>query len=180
MPGCRTAALVIFGFLLARTNALNGVPCNGTGTPCVIQLGGLFARGCGDLNYIASSIAMVRLVNALDNGKGFGVYAGNSAYTHFFKFNFSHATYTRGEFDTVGASAASTLFPRLHFIVGQGAQCGAEDKNSLQMAKIADDASRIFITQRGPSGFMMSEPRKKHMFSTHLNSDLYPVPAIRR
>lgn len=120
---------------------------------------------------------MRRIINSLNNGKGFGVFAGNSGLTHYFKFNFTHATYEKGKFDSDGAIVAANLFPRLDFIVGQGASCGAEDSNSLKMGKIAIDVGKIFITQRGPSGFMKAQPG---MFSTHLNSDFYPVPAIRR
>ena len=46
------------GLHIAR--ASNVVPCNGTGAPCVVQIGGLYNKGCGDKDYIASSTAMVR------------------------------------------------------------------------------------------------------------------------
>ena len=161
-------------------------PCNGTGTPCVIQLGGVFSKDCGSKadagwrRYVASSTALVRIVNALNDGKGFGIKAGNTEFAHFFKFNFTYATYKPDAFDSVGVRLASDLFPRLDFIVGQGAHCGSQDNNTLKMAKIADDLGKIYFTQRGPSGFMTAAPKKQYLFSTHLNSDEYADPAIRR
>ena len=153
--------------------------CNGTGA-CVVQLGGVYAKGCGDKRYIAAATGMVRVVNALNDGKGFGIKAGNAGYTHFFRFNFSYATYDPVLYDDVGAALAADLFPRLDFVVGQGAHCGAEDANTLKMAQIAEQHRKIYFTQRGPSGFMTAAPTKRHIFSSHLNSDEYATPAIRR
>jgi len=171
--------VLLFACLQTRTTS-SPVPCNGTGAPCFIQLGGVYNKGCGDTRYIASSIAMVKIVNGLNNGKGFGINAGSNENKHFFQFNLSFATYKKDEYDTVGAALAVNLFPRLDFIVGQGAHCGAEDKNTLKMARIADDFKKLYLTQRGPSRFMTAKPQKSHMFSTHLNSDEYATPVIRR
>lgn len=99
------------------------IPCNGSGVmPCVIQLGGIFNEDCigaflgnhghGWRRYVASSTAMVKIVNALNGGKGFGIRAGNADATHFFQMNFSYATYKTGQYDSTGAQLAASLFPR--------------------------------------------------------------------
>ena len=88
------SALPFLVLLLACLHARpsSDVLCNGTGALCVIQLDGVFNKGYGDARYIASSTAMVRMVNGLNSGKGFGISAGNADETHFFLFNFSFAT----------------------------------------------------------------------------------------
>ena len=98
------------------------IPCNGSGVPCVIQLGGILNEDCigaflgnqghGWRRYVASSMAMVKIVNALNGGKGFGIRAGNAEAKHFFHMNFSYATYKTGQYDTTGAQLAAGLFPR--------------------------------------------------------------------
>ena len=60
MAAVRLLRVLVLVIALHNARASDAVPCNGTGAPCVIQIGGLFNKGCGDTAYIASSTAMVR------------------------------------------------------------------------------------------------------------------------
>eukprot|EP00286_Rhodomonas_abbreviata_P011093 CAMPEP_0181329714 /NCGR_PEP_ID=MMETSP1101-20121128/23470_1 /TAXON_ID=46948 /ORGANISM="Rhodomonas abbreviata, Strain Caron Lab Isolate" /LENGTH=158 /DNA_ID=CAMNT_0023438835 /DNA_START=39 /DNA_END=515 /DNA_ORIENTATION=- len=122
---------------------------------------------------------MARAINSLNDGKGFGVRAGASVDTYFFKLNYTAASYPPGEFE-VGRQKALALFPTLDLIVGMGDKCSDGDGEMQQFAEIAEGMNKMYFTTRGPSKLFKSDTPKKYLFSTHLNSDEYPATSIQQ
>jgi len=123
---------------------------------------------------------MIAGINALNDGKGFGVRSGATEARFFFKLNFTSVTYEPGEMETDGRAKAMELFPKLDMIVGMGDKCSDGDGELVKFAEIADGVNKMYFTTRGPSAILKSEPLKKHFFSTHLNSDEYPATSMQQ
>ena len=147
---------------------------------CHITLGGVYREDCLP-NFVGPTANYIRAVNAMNNGLGFGVNAGGASPKYFYKLQWMNETYPKGKLD-IGMAKARALFPQLDFVQGMGARCAGSDPDLIQMANLAKQLKRIYITGRGPS--MLFEPPgygvinittvNEYLFSLHLNADLYP------
>jgi hypothetical protein len=166
--------------LLISVLSMVAEDCTQDAPPCFITLGGVYREDCLP-NFVGPTANYLRAVNAMNNGSGFGVNAGGAVPKYFYRLRWMNETYPKGKLD-VGLAKARVLFPQLDFVQGMGARCAGSDPDLIQMANLAKQLKRIYITGRGPS--MLFQPPgygainvtsvNEYLFSLHLNADLYP------
>ncbi len=132
--------------VVAAIAAYAAEDCTQDAPTCFITLGGVYREDCLP-NFAGPTGNYIRAVNAMNNGKGFGVNAGGASPKYFYKLLWMNATYPKGKLD-IGLATARVLFPQLDFVQGMGARCAGSDPDIIQMANLAKELKRIYITGR--------------------------------
>ena len=132
--------------VVAAIAAYAAEDCTQDAPTCFISLGGVYREDCLP-NFAGPTGNYIRAVNEMNNGKGFGVNAGGASPKYFYKLLWMNATYPKGKLD-IGLATARVLFPQLDFVQGMGARCAGSDPDIIQMANLAKELKRIYITGR--------------------------------
>jgi hypothetical protein len=142
--------------------------------------GGAGGRPCGATHTHRQVEAMVASINALNGGRGFEVSTYGLSLTRFLTFNYTFQTYPAGAWETTGHAESAALFGGGACDVVVGMAHGCPDADVAAQAVVANASGRLYFTGRGPQALLAANGEQPYLFSTHLRSDSYAVPALRR
>ena len=142
--------------------------------------GGAAGRPCGATHTHRQVEAMVASINALNGGRGFEVSTYGLSLTRFLTLNYTFLTYPAGAWETVGRAESAALFGGGACDVVVGMAHGCPDADVAAQAAVANASGRLYFTGRGPQSLLAANGEQPYLFSTHIRSDSYAVPALRR
>ena len=142
--------------------------------------GGAGGRPCGATHTHRQVEAMVASINALNGGRGFEVSTYGLSLTRFLTFNYTFLTYPAGAWETTGRAESAALFGGGACDVIVGMAHGCPDADVAAQAAVANASGRLYFTGRGPQSLLATNGEQPYLFSTHIRSDSYAVPALRR
>lgn len=130
-------------------------------------------------NHRDGAATAVRLMNAKDNDKGIAI---GYNHDHFVKFrlisivagNHKNMTdYDYNEIHKVLLDSVLETVDNAQFIIGSCSFASAADK------PVALKRKKMVVSQVGPPGFYKDVDTNPYVFGIHVNSDTYPLPALR-
>ena len=142
--------------------------------------GGAGGRPCGATHTHRQVEAMAASINALNGGRGFEVSTYGLSLTRFLTFNYTFLTYPAGAWETTGRAQSAALFGGGACDVVVGMAHGCPDADVAAQAVVANTSGRLYFTGRGPQALLEANGEQPYLFSTHIRSDSYAVPALRR
>ena len=142
--------------------------------------GGAGGRPCGGTHTHRQVEAAVASINALNGGRGVEVSTYGLSLTRFLTFNYTFLTYPAGAWETAGRAASAALFGGGACDVVVGMAHGCPDAEISAQALVANASGRLYFTGRGPQALLVASGEQPYLFSTHVRSDSYAVPALRR
>ena len=142
--------------------------------------GGAGGRPCGATHTHRQVEAMTASINALNGGRGFEVSTYGLSLTRYLTFNYTFLTYPAGAWETTGRAESAALFGGGACDVVVGMAHGCPDADVAAQALVANASGRLYFTGRGPQALLEANGEQPHLFSTHIRSDSYAVPALRR
>ena len=142
--------------------------------------GGAGGRPCGGTHTHRQVEAAVASINALNGGRGVEVSTYGLSLTRFLTFNYTFLTYPAGAWETAGRAQSAALFGGGACDVVVGMAHGCPDAEISAQALVANASGRLYFTGRGPQALLAASGEQPYLFSTHVRSDSYAVPALRR
>jgi hypothetical protein len=142
--------------------------------------GGAGGRPCGATHTHRQVEAAVASINALNGGRGVQVSTYGLSLTRFLTFNYTFLTYPAGAWETAGRAESAALFGGGACDVVVGMAHGCPDAEVGAQALVANASGRLYFTGRGPQALLAASGEQPYLFSTHVRSDSYAVPALRR
>ena len=137
------------------------------------------ARPCGNTHTHLQVEAVVEAIRRLNGGRGFALQSG--LITRYYTFNYTYRTYPFGEWVPTGRELSREMFGSGSCDVVVGMANGCPDLEIIDQALIANETKRIYVTGRGPQRTLTAAGTyQPYLFSTHLRSDEYALPALRQ
>ena len=142
--------------------------------------GGAVGRPCGGTHTHRQVEAAVASINALNGGRGVEYSTYGLSLTRFLTLNYTFLTYPAGAWETAGRAQSAALFGGGACDVVVGMAHGCPDAEISAQALVANASGRLYFTGRGPQALLAASGEQPYLFSTHVRSDSYAVPALRR
>ena len=133
---------------------------------------------CGNTQTHVQVESMVRAINALNEGRGFPVYAG-ALKPNYLRLTYSWTTYPFGAWESIGRNLSAQEFAKCDLVVGMANGC--PDPEIMAQALVANETRRIYVTGRGPRSVLTNGGEyQPYFFSAHLRSDEYAYLALQQ